>query len=1020
MTRIDLTNPGKIRSLFKTVQLRRSDTLPSVTESELKSVEKMIAAALSRDKNSSYNLCWDFASRTVNVLIVTSNKGLDATRKLCMQVALRAGCSINTYFIRAPEELHLSVRQALSAAHTLGEIPFVKIQIKDGKIELARNSKATNETSEALKIEAALRKVYGENSLTCNRGDPTRISIAAPHARFDFAGSEIRELESIGSPAEPMSRRISASLKECGCEVAPVPEDRIVALKTEIEQLLTSNGIKTRSISFDGDTLRVIIHESPFRLEKNAWELLTMLGSIDQKIGPNKDIQVVINWSLPLEHLTAEARGVLNTDKLSLQRDVHDSSIRLSVSIDEISVKKAIRVVDALEEASGVKVCLNILPSCKRKEERDGRCSKERYQHELLFSLLPRVLPWRVTKNDQGSVRVEVLRLDNFEPERTKDKFYDLTGVRLEIVGNAELLGDAIPESAYLLQSSIWESPDLAQAQEELIAIATLIAADLGSVNIARLGSVIVITHSVKDLPRTFVTNFEKSLLGYRSAVMFIYSPSASTSGINRLGIAMRSLPEGIYFARAESDTRLFVRALNPDKISATVLELSSLFERDITITNLAMEEPLAEALRNASPEWAIVLARLSDKNGVIVDLQKVDGVFAEAHAFDEMRSAPDFSHLPCNRDVQPFTIDTYGTKIFEDAFSVETLPNGDVRIGVHLTSLPDGFSIYDIVGRFLLSHPLSYNDGPLRRGTIPRDLLAKISLSTREPRPVISTYTTVRMKPDGGVEVLTRDYALERIQLQRSYFYNDEAPQTELPLDRDIKAFAGIVSRWAASRLLFSDTAVDALRRLTNHAILMNADTLTKQLREARVALAYSRPPRILEADLERVHSFLKDLGFSLAEGKELNLRNLEHLVEHAAQQHPDLIPWRIAMFNSGRSVHRVLNQVQRHRELVDRECLSRQELTVLTGQVDIYSSRRLRTEREYQMMDQMRDFIGSIGVLTLGGYKARSNAAPDYVLVRSNGDLRRINIGSIDAQQQELKLYGYSVVIGAPVFGE
>ncbi|MGE5641058.1 MAG: ribonuclease catalytic domain-containing protein [Clostridia bacterium] len=175
--------------------------------------------------------------------------------------------------------------------------------------------------------------------------------------------------------------------------------------------------------------------------------------------------------------------------------------------------------------------------------------------------------------------------------------------------------------------------------------------------------------------------------------------------------------------------------------------------------------KPETKAFEQACKSTGLAPARLFQRCGLLPDpheyhLQRfLHEFFPRGTAFPPHELPPETDDLPLAQAVA-FSLDDVGTSEIDDAFSVQPLPGGNVRIGVHIAAPGLGFapgSPLDAIARDRLS--TAYMPG--RKFTmLPEDVIARYSLDEGGTRPVVSLY--VEATPDG--EIRGRHSRLERI----------------------------------------------------------------------------------------------------------------------------------------------------------------------------------------------------------------------------------------------------------------
>ena len=135
---------------------------------------------------------------------------------------------------------------------------------------------------------------------------------------------------------------------------------------------------------------------------------------------------------------------------------------------------------------------------------------------------------------------------------------------------------------------------------------------------------------------------------------------------------------------------------------------------------------------------------------------------FPRGLAFPELELPPIDRELPLS-DAEIYSVDDITTTEIDDALSVSTLTDGNLRVGIHV-AVP-GLSVtrdseFDKLARARLSTVYMPGD---KIPMLPRELIAAFSLDEGQWRPALSLYVTGRVA-DG--EILEAETRLERIRV--------------------------------------------------------------------------------------------------------------------------------------------------------------------------------------------------------------------------------------------------------------
>ncbi|MDP2751038.1 MAG: RNB domain-containing ribonuclease [Rhodocyclaceae bacterium] len=131
-----------------------------------------------------------------------------------------------------------------------------------------------------------------------------------------------------------------------------------------------------------------------------------------------------------------------------------------------------------------------------------------------------------------------------------------------------------------------------------------------------------------------------------------------------------------------------------------------------------------------------------------------------------------DIGDLPL-AEVRAFSIDDAQTTEIDDAFSVTPLPDGGMRIGIHIAAPGLGFSPESVQGR-MARERLSTVYMPGRKITmLPDEVVEQFTLSEGKQAPALSLYLTVA----SDLRVLSTDTCLERVPIVANLRHHDIEP---------------------------------------------------------------------------------------------------------------------------------------------------------------------------------------------------------------------------------------------------
>lgn len=203
-----------------------------------------------------------------------------------------------------------------------------------------------------------------------------------------------------------------------------------------------------------------------------------------------------------------------------------------------------------------------------------------------------------------------------------------------------------------------------------------------------------------------------------------------------------KQLPEG--FA-AKADALIY----NPDKNSMEWKAIDEAAQSSGRLTLTVMAD--CGLIQNAHDYHlgAFLREMFPDKNGNSgVDFPE----FEQIEIADELPLA----------SVECFSIDDATTTEIDDAFSLETLPNGNTRVGIHIAAPSLGVPIDSSLDAIVLSR-LSTVYMPGNKITmLPETVVKPFSLDAGETKPALSLYLDVT--PD--FEIVAHETRLEKLRL--------------------------------------------------------------------------------------------------------------------------------------------------------------------------------------------------------------------------------------------------------------
>ena len=177
--------------------------------------------------------------------------------------------------------------------------------------------------------------------------------------------------------------------------------------------------------------------------------------------------------------------------------------------------------------------------------------------------------------------------------------------------------------------------------------------------------------------------------------------------------------------------------------------------------------KPESKAFEQACKATGLTPARLFERCGLLPDAHEYH-LQRFLHEFFPRGTAFPAHELPADPEGLPlaagraFSLDDVGTSEIDDAFSLQALPDGGLRIGVHIAAPALAFapgSPLDAIARERLS--TAYMPG--RKFTmLPEDVIGRYSLDEGTVRPVVSLYVEAT---EAG-EIRGRHSRLERIAI--------------------------------------------------------------------------------------------------------------------------------------------------------------------------------------------------------------------------------------------------------------
>jgi exoribonuclease-2 len=187
---------------------------------------------------------------------------------------------------------------------------------------------------------------------------------------------------------------------------------------------------------------------------------------------------------------------------------------------------------------------------------------------------------------------------------------------------------------------------------------------------------------------------------------------------------------------------------------------------------------PETKALEAACAETGLSAPRLLEKCGALADTHEYHlGRFLFEHfrsgtAFPEFAPPAEPAELPL-AEVRAFSIDDAHTTEIDDAFSLNPLPDGGMRVGIHIAAPGLGIAPDSDLGRIARGR-LSTVYMPGRKITmLPEDVVESFTLAEGQTVPAVSLYLDV----DADLRILAKETRLERVPIVANLRHHDVEP---------------------------------------------------------------------------------------------------------------------------------------------------------------------------------------------------------------------------------------------------
>ncbi|RLJ68410.1 ribonuclease catalytic domain-containing protein [Sulfurisoma sediminicola] len=188
--------------------------------------------------------------------------------------------------------------------------------------------------------------------------------------------------------------------------------------------------------------------------------------------------------------------------------------------------------------------------------------------------------------------------------------------------------------------------------------------------------------------------------------------------------------------------------------------------------------KPETKALEAACAETGLAVPRLLEKCGAIQDTHEYHlgrflfEYFRNGTGFGEFAPPAEPQELP-EAAVRAFSIDDAHTTEIDDAFSLEPLPEGGMRVGIHIAAPGLGIAPDSDLGRVARDR-LSTVYMPGRKITmLPEDVVERFTLAEGQTVPAVSLYLDVA----ADLRILARETRLERVPIVANLRHHDIEP---------------------------------------------------------------------------------------------------------------------------------------------------------------------------------------------------------------------------------------------------
>ena len=273
----------------------------------------------------------------------------------------------------------------------------------------------------------------------------------------------------------------------------------------------------------------------------------------------------------------------------------------------------------------------------------------------------------------------------------------------------------------------------------------------------------------------------------------------AKPAAVEAAGVLLRLHSAPIYFHRKGKGR---FRKAPPDILQAALAGLEKKRQQALAIERMAGElgagmlpaefppllrdllykpdrnRPETKALEAACAETGLSVPRLLEKCGALTDTHEYHlgrflfEYFPKGTGFGEFAPPAEPADLP-EATVRAFSIDDAHTTEIDDAFSLEALADGGMRVGIHIAAPGLGIAPDSDLGRIARSR-LSTVYMPGRKITmLPEDMVERFTLAEGRTVPAISLYLDV----DADLRIVAKATRIERVPVVANLRHHDIEP---------------------------------------------------------------------------------------------------------------------------------------------------------------------------------------------------------------------------------------------------